>query len=226
MKTSDKHSNAASIISRIFTILLCIIFGFTLLCNVFILFQTMHNPTEPPELFGTTPMVVLSGSMSGDAEDHIEAGDMILIKKVNPYDLTVGDVIAFKSGESIITHRIVEIATSDDDEIISFTTKGDANNTEDITPVASEHVIGIVKSRIPLIGNIVIFMHKPLGMILFVVCPLLLLFLFDFRKHVKKNVAMEKKTKALEEELAQLKKTSEAIEINDDEFNNSSGETN
>lgn len=45
-------------------------------------------------------MVVLSGSMSGQAEDSLEVGDLALIRRVEPDALKVGDVVAYMSGGS------------------------------------------------------------------------------------------------------------------------------
>lgn len=45
-------------------------------------------------------MVVLSGSMSGQAEDSLEVGDLALIRRVEPDTLKVGDVVAYMSGGS------------------------------------------------------------------------------------------------------------------------------
>ena len=51
---------------------LCILFGILLICNLTILIKGTLFPENPPSMLGITPMVVLSGSMSGEAEEHIE----------------------------------------------------------------------------------------------------------------------------------------------------------
>ena len=53
---------------------LCCIFAVILVCNLTIIIKGVVNPKVPPSVFGVTPMVVQSGSMSGNAEDHIEVG--------------------------------------------------------------------------------------------------------------------------------------------------------
>ena len=67
-------------------------------------------------------MVVLSGSMSGQAEDSLEVGDLALIRRVEPDTLKVGDVVAYMSGGSAVTHRITAIETAEDGSLL-FTTK-------------------------------------------------------------------------------------------------------
>lgn len=81
---------------------LCVIFGFILVCNLTIIIKGTMNPERPPSLLGVTPMVVLSGSMSGTQEGHIEAGDLILVKNADPNALEVGDVIAYMSGRTTL----------------------------------------------------------------------------------------------------------------------------
>ena len=41
----------------------------------------------PPSVLGVTPLVVMSGSMSDEAEDHIEVGDLIFIDKISTDEL-------------------------------------------------------------------------------------------------------------------------------------------
>lgn len=60
---------------------LCCIFAVILVCNLTIIIKGVANPRIPPSVFGVTPMVVQSGSMSGNAEDHIEVGDLIFTVK-------------------------------------------------------------------------------------------------------------------------------------------------
>jgi signal peptidase I len=68
-------------------------------------------------------LVVTSGSMS----PIFEAGDLIMIVRLDPEKVKVGDIVTFqtKDGE-LLTHRIMEIKP--DGEIV---TKGDANNSVD-----------------------------------------------------------------------------------------------
>lgn len=135
---------------------LCVVFGFLLICNLTILIKGTLNPEKPPSVLGVTPMVVLSGSMSGDQEDHIEIGDLIFISKADPEKLEVGDIIAFMSGKTTVTHRITAVTVAENGERL-FTTKGDANNAEDIDPVTEDQLIGIYRVRIPKVGDFALF---------------------------------------------------------------------
>lgn len=150
---------------------LCVILGVFLVCNLTIIKGALF-PERPPSVLGITPMVVLSGSMSGEQEGHIEVGDLIFVRRANPAALEVGDVIAYMNGGTTVTHRITAIDTDTDGRLL-FTTKGDANNTEDTSPVTEEQLIGLCFWRIPKVGDFALFLQTPLGMLLFVGAPLL-----------------------------------------------------
>ena len=97
-----------------------------------------------PKIFGIQGLCVISGSM----EPTIPVGSIVYVKDIEEEQLSKGDVIAFNSGASIVTHRIVSI----DDKNKLITTKGDANNTEDFTKVAFTNVYGKVIWHLPYLG--------------------------------------------------------------------------
>ena len=132
--TEKKKSGAAM---HIIGAVLCVVFGFFLVCNIIIIVKGTLHPETPPTVLGVAPMVVLSGSMSGTAEDHIEVGDLIFTKQADIDELKVGDVVAFMDGSIVVTHRIVSISADRSE----FVTKGDANNTED-EPISADQIIG------------------------------------------------------------------------------------
>ena len=184
---------------------LCIIFGFLLICNITIIVKGTLHPEEPPSIKGITPMVVLSGSMSGTAEDHIEVGDLIFVNEVEIEELEVGDVIAFMEGRVVVTHRIIEIK-HDENGAIQFVTKGDANNTEDQNLVTEEHLVGIYTHRIPKLGDFALFLQTPLGMILFIGVPVLAFIIYDIIRRQKYMEIEKRKAVKMEAEIERLRK--------------------
>jgi signal peptidase len=117
----------------VFIVLLLVIYSFV---QINILNKDYVN------LFGYTFFQVKSGSM----EEAIKVEDIVIEKIIDSdYDLQLNDIVSFKEGNSIITHRI--IAKSDD----TITTKGDANNSED-EPIERKEVIGKVVKIIPNIS--------------------------------------------------------------------------
>lgn len=190
---------------------LCVIFGFLLVCNLTIIIKGALFPEKPPSVLGLTPMVVLSGSMSGEAEDHIEMGDLVFVGRADPEELEVGDVIAYMNGGTTVTHRITAIDTNTDGDLL-FTTKGDANNAEDTTPVTEEQLVGIYRWRIPKVGDFALFLQTPLGMLLFVGVPVLAFLIYDIIRRQRYANRENRRTAELEAELERLRGMNEEKE--------------
>ena len=148
---------------------LCCIFAVILVCNLTIIIKGVVNPKVPPSVFGITPMVVQSGSMSGNAENHIEIGDLIFTVKPETDRLKAGDIISYMDSNIAVTRRIIEVQVGADGKR-NFVTKGDANNAED--PAVGENVVfRLYKGRIPGLGDFAMFLQKLLGMAVFIGIP-------------------------------------------------------
>ncbi|MBR2009831.1 MAG: signal peptidase I [Peptococcaceae bacterium] len=197
----NKSSKFTSIVGAV----LCIVSGFMLICNLTIIVKGTLTPEKPPSVLGVTPMVVLSGSMSGTAEDHIEVGDLIFVGKADPDELKAGDVIAFMDGKVVVTHRILEVQAREDGAL-QYITKGDANNSTDLRPVHEDNLVGIYKARIPKLGDFALFLQTPLGMVLFIALPLMAFILYDILRRQMYAKQEAKRTDELEAELARLRK--------------------
>ena len=79
-----------------------------------------------------------------------DAGDVAIVAKVPADVIRRGDIIQFRGGEITVIHRVVDIEETGDSRL--FITKGDANNTPDLTPVTAEQVVGKVVFTIRKIG--------------------------------------------------------------------------
>jgi signal peptidase len=124
-----------------------------LACNLYIIGARVIGGIDHPSIFGWSWAVVISGSM----EDSISVNDMVVIHRQADYQ--PGDVITFRSADTIVTHRITE------EHPDSYTTKGDANNAADLTPTMKSDVIGRVVLVIPGIGKFIEYLRTPLGML-------------------------------------------------------------
>jgi hypothetical protein len=86
-------------------------------------------------------------------QDGLNIGDVIVVKKVPPGDIHVGDVILFYSARGQIVHRVMYIHKSAGGKYY-FTTKGDANpvilSIEKNIPY--DEIKGKVVSRVPYLG--------------------------------------------------------------------------
>ncbi len=124
---------------------------------------------------------VISGSM----EPAINTGDVIVIRPVaGPQEIAEGDIITFRAkekAEMLITHRVIGIVTVNK-EPAAYVTKGDANETEDLSTVALSQVVGRYEFRLPYFGYLARFVREPLGVILIVILPGLVLIGLEFRK--------------------------------------------
>lgn len=198
-----KENNIIKKILFVVGAVLCVIFAIMLACNLTIIIKGVISPETPPSVIGVTPMVVQSGSMSGNAEDHIEVGDLIFTVKPEIDELKVGDVISYMDGKMAVTHRIVEISVGEDGKR-SFVTKGDANNVED--PAISEDVVfGLYKGRIPRLGDFAMFLQEPLGMAVFVGIPVCAFIIYDIIRRQRSVGKKDKETEELKAEIERLR---------------------
>ena len=103
-----------------------------------------YLPFPVLRLAGYEPYGVISGSM----EPAIPTGSLVLVHEEPPSELEAGDVVAFLSNGSIVTHRIIEV----DEDARTLVTQGDANPVPDMNPVPFSAVEGVVTAHVPLLG--------------------------------------------------------------------------
>ena len=132
----DRIKNITKIIINILCILLFIILALVVYAKVVV---TVSDDIHA-NYFGYRVLEVASGSM----QPTLDLNDVLLVK-VNEQDLKVNDIIAYKTEDSIVTHRIIMI---DNDNLI---VKGDANNTVD-SPIKRDQVIGKIVKVFPHLG--------------------------------------------------------------------------
>lgn len=109
-----------------------------------------------PKLMGYEEMAVLTGSM----EPNYPVGSLIFVKEIEPDQLEVGDVITYRlDSDTVVTHRIVEI----DKEAQTVTTKGDANSSNDGSPVPYSEIVGKAHFKIPYLGYVSMNIKTPKG---------------------------------------------------------------
>ena len=112
-----------------------------------------------PRLVGREAFAVMSGSM----EPYYHVGSIVYVDKdISPEEIQVGDPITFRKADTAVaTHRVIAI----DEEARQFTTKGDANEVQDMAPVSFDNVIGKAGMSIPLLGYISLNITTKKGMI-------------------------------------------------------------
>ena len=190
------------------SIIILIILIPILFVNGVILVNSFIHPDEIPSFFGWKPFIVLSGSM----ETEIDAGDVAVVKETDTASLKKGDIIAFKSGEIVITHRIYDIIQEEGET--RYITKGDNNNAEDNGYVLPEQIEGVYQFKISRLGNIEMFIQTPIGMIVCLSIPFIILVLVqivDSKRNQKYIEEKGNKQKIMEEEIERLKKENEEL---------------
>jgi signal peptidase len=130
---------------------------------------------------GSFSSVVMGGSM----EPTIPVGSIVVVKKVNPEDVKVGDVIAFETGESRTMHRVIDKVVEDGSFYLR--TKGDANEDPDPWIVKPEDVQGALQFTIPYYGYLIYFAGTPIGFALFILVPAIILIANEVRNIVKRR---------------------------------------
>lgn len=125
---------------RSFAPALCTVIGTLIMVSVIAFFA----PIALQRVCGYTVYHVVSESM----EPTIPVGSAIFVFPQEPEHVLADEIIAFQSGGSVVTHRVVQNQTVEGKLI----TKGDANDSPDPEPVAYGDLIGRVGLHIPLLG--------------------------------------------------------------------------
>ena len=128
-------------------------------------------------LFGA--YVIISESMV----PRINVNDAVVTMRVSEKQIKVNDIITFLSKDietqgTPITHRVVGIVYEDPEtktKVLGYRTKGDHNNTPDFALIAPNEVLGKVYIKIPFVGYIQGFLATPIGWIIVIVIPCLLI---------------------------------------------------
>lgn len=131
-----------------------------LIFKLTLIIKSKLYPDKIADFMGYKPFIVMSGSM----ETTINIGDLVIVKKVNSSSIHTGDIIAFKNGNIVISHRVKEVIN--DSGTYKFKTKGDNNNVADDFIVNSDAIEGIFVNKIPGLGSILLFLGKPIGLLM------------------------------------------------------------
>lgn len=93
--------------------------------------------------------------MSGSMQPTIDVGDVVIVTTADVTRVEPNDVVLVRrAGGDPLLHRVVGV---DADGVL--TTRGDANRTNDATPVLAEDVVGIGRIAVPLIGLPVVWLR-------------------------------------------------------------------
>lgn len=139
--------------------------------------------------------IVQSGSMEPD----IRIGSIVVIKPSASY--AVGDIVTFgKDTKKNVptTHRIFSSRVVDG--VLLFTTKGDANKSPDTTEIRQDEIHGKVLFDIPFLGYIIDLARKPLGFVIFIVIPAMIIIYDEAVKIFQELTKIKKSRLSTEQE--------------------------
>ncbi len=112
-------------------------------------------------------------------EPAIAAGSIILVQRIAPAQLGVGDIVTFKTpaetesgncgSQRVTTHRIITV--HDRVASPSFITKGDANENTDRGIIDAADLVGKVALSVPYAGYVVHFYRSCSGLIFLIIIP-------------------------------------------------------
>ncbi len=183
-------------------------------------------------LFGYKAFIVLSDSME---KTDFAAGDLVLVKEVDPSTLKEGDIIAYTSqndsnfGETV-THKIRRI-TTDENGDPGFITYGTTTDTDDEKVVSYQYVLGKYESRLPKVGLFFNFLKTTPGYIVCILIPFLLLILIEgvrcirlFRKYkAEQQAALKAERDKIEAERAENQKMMQELLLMKEKLSQASG---
>jgi signal peptidase len=178
---------------KVFKIIYGIILAVIAVIALFLIFSAI------PIKGGYKTLIVLSGSM----EPKIHTGSVVAVRPAKEYK--VGDVITFgekTKTKTPTTHRIYDIKEANGTK--SCITKGDANNAPDQKPVSEKEILGKVLFSVPYAGYAVAAAQKPVGFMLIIVVPAVII-IYDeaqkIKKEIMKKIDYKKRIKKREENL-------------------------
>ena len=141
-------------------------------------------PFTQPRIFGIEIYGILTGSM----DPACPTGSLVYVKSVNPESLQEKDIVTFQKGNLVITHRVVKNDVQKEELI----TKGDANNANDIQPVAYKQIKGKVALTVPLLGYLALRLNSAAGIsvcVIILALGLMLWVLGDMMSIKKKSLS-------------------------------------
>jgi signal peptidase I len=131
-----------------------------------------------PRLLGYTSLTVLSGSM----EPAIDTGDVVVGRPIAAEQARSGDVITFREPGThrLVTHRLRRMHVVDG--VARMVTKGDANNAPERWRIPDRGRVSRVLYRLPKLGYARSLVGGPLGRLLLLALPALLLGVLELKR--------------------------------------------
>ncbi|HZJ77872.1 MAG TPA: signal peptidase I [Clostridia bacterium] len=206
-------------LKKVISIALNVLVSITFALGVFTIIKVVITEDNAvPNVFGISLLRVTTSSM----KPELVVDDLIVVKSIDAKRLIIGDIISFysddpslKENKSVNTHRITQIKTDEDDQLV-FTTKGDANEQEDDYPVNEKKLIGKVVYRSKLLNKLIVFAQDKSIFFAFLIVPLVVIMVIEF-SNLFRIIIEKKHDKSAEDESKSLKTREEEEQADDKE---------
>ena len=128
---------------------------------------------------------------TGSMVPAIRPGALVIDHSVDVNDLSVGDVITYrtlKDPNVMITHRIVDFQYRG--VLRDVVVKGDANHQAD-PPVLASQIVGRVVVSVPYVGRAIDLLHTLSGLLLLVYIPALGIVIYELQLMVRRMTDLQ-----------------------------------
>ena len=152
------------------TYLMLLVLMLVIIVNLVMVFQSFTSPNELPQVVGYKLLIAKTDSMA----PVIDPGDLVIVRAAPADSLKQNEIVAFRVDEAILVQRIEQIDDGKTERELFTQADRPGYDSFDITEEALE---GRLVLRIPRLGDFMIFLQSPMGTMIFVLIPLLVLFI-------------------------------------------------
>lgn len=182
----EKKIKRKNNISKVFRTIVYIIIIPIIFYNISLIIQSFIKKDEMPSFFGIKSFIIISGSM----EPELNIGDIIITSQKEQNEIEKKDIISFREGQQIITHRVEEIVEENGEKL--YKTKGDNNNVSDRNLVKYNQIEGVYIAKIPKIGTLLATLKNKV-VIISIILTLYIIYSHNLKKERKKYMRKQKR---------------------------------
>ena len=148
MKDSVHEKNRRGFFECFFDFLYYLIVVFLISICISIIIQQNLNKDKIPDIFGYKIFMINEHYM----HETLEEGDLVIVKNVDPNDLKIGNIVAFRNSQNLVTiHEIIDIDDTNNSKFVMKTLENEVKYNKYVNDSGIE---GILKYKIPLLGKI------------------------------------------------------------------------
>ncbi len=199
-----KRETVRKVLSILIIVALVLMIPVFIYNSIFLVKKATAKDNKPPAMLGYVSQYIPSDEFE---PFNMKKGDLILIKKVDPADVQVGDIISFMKNakdDTIVIQKVDKILTNSNGELVGWEIL-DFNGFK--SQVLINSLVGEYNgNRIPVIGGIANFMGTPWGIAICLIVPLGLLVACEVATSKKKEKDADADKAELLAELEALRK--------------------